>query len=176
MLSLLLRPLRQAVAVLLANDSSRQVAAGAAIGMLLGLTPKGNLLAVALGVLLFSLRVNKSAGLSAAALFSWLGIAADPFFHKLGAGLLHIKGMQPTYAWLYDQPLGPWVGFNNTVVLGAFVAGCYAAYPCYLAVRMGFELAQPPIAQWLLRHRVSRALMGLDFTSRLGGAGLGGGS
>lgn len=176
MLSLLLRPLRQTVGVLMANDSPRQVAAGAALGMMLGLAPKGNLVAVALGVLLFSLRVNKPAGLATASLFSWIGLACDPFFHRLGAKLLRIEGLQTHYAWLYEQPLGPWIGFNNTVVLGALVAGLYLAYPCYLLAHLVAAKLQPPVAKWLMRYRVARALMGIDFTSRLGAAGLEGGS
>ncbi|TWT78244.1 hypothetical protein Pla123a_10350 [Posidoniimonas polymericola] len=176
MLSMLLRPLRQSVGVLLANDSPRQVAAGVAIGVMLGLVPKGNLLAVSLGVLLLSLRVNKPAGLAAATLFSWIGLAGDPFFHRLGGQLLKIDSLQPTLVWLYEQPLGPWIGFNNTVVLGSFITGLYAAYPCYLLSHMIAEKVQPPVAKWLMRYKVARALMGLDLTSRLNAAGIGGGS
>lgn len=176
MLSMTLRPLRQTVGVLLAHDSPRQVAAGVAIGVVLGLVPKGNLIAVALGVALLALRVNKPAGLAAATFCSWIGVAGDPFFHRLGAKLLGVDSLQPSLVWLYEQPLGPWIGFNNTVVLGALVTGLYAAYPCYLLSHMIAEKVQPPIAKWLLRYKVARALMGIDLTSRLNAAGIGGGS
>ncbi|MEM9186541.1 MAG: TIGR03546 family protein [Planctomycetota bacterium] len=168
MLSLLLRPLRNAALVLLANDSSRQIAAGVAIGMVLGLVPKGNLIAVALGVALFGLKVNRSAGLLSAAAFSWMGAATDGFTHNLGAKALAVDGMQSTYAWLYELPLGPWIGFNNTVVLGSLLLGLYASYPCYLAAKLLLDRFQTPIAAWLKRRRVTRWLLGADLTTRFG--------
>lgn len=176
MLSLLLYPLKQFVRVLVTNDSPRQIAAGAVIGLLLGLVPKGNLIAISLGVLLLSLRVNKSAGLTVACLVSLLGTSADGLFHRLGANMLLIDSLQPFYATLYDLPLGPWIGFNNTVVLGALLVGLYSAYPVYLITTMLLDRFQPPLARWILRYRVARALLGLDLTARLGAAGVGGNS
>jgi uncharacterized protein (TIGR03546 family) len=176
MLSLLLQPLRQTVRMLVTNDSPRQIAAGAAIGLMLGLAPKGNLIALSLGVLLLSLRVNKSAGLAVAALVSWIGVLADPFYHRLGDKVLAVPSLQTTYAWLYDLPLGPWIGFNNTVVVGALLVGAYSAYPFYLAVKLLLDRFQPPMAKFLMRYKIARAVMGLDFSSRLGAASLGGGS
>jgi len=177
MLSLFLRPARNIVAVLAANDSSRQIAAGVAIGMLLGLTPKGNLIAMALLVMLFALRVNRTAGLLSAALFSTIGMATDPFTHRLGAKLLAIESVQPYFAWLYDAPLGPWIGFHNTVVLGSLVMGLYLFYPCYLVARLLLDRFQPPIARWIMRRRVARMLLGADLASRWGvPSGLGAGS
>ena len=177
MLSLFLRPARNLVAVLVANDSSRQIAAGVALGMLLGLVPKGNLIALALVVLLFALRVNRTAGLMSAALFSSIGMATDPFTHRLGAKLLAVDSLQPHLAWLYDLPLGPWIGFNNTVVLGSFVMGLYLFYPCYLIARLLHDRFQPPIARWLMRRRVARMLLGADLASRWSvPSGLGAGS
>lgn len=168
MLSLFLKPLRGAAAVLLANDSPRQVAAGVALGMTLGLVPKGNLIAIALAVLLCSLRVNKTAGLMSAAFFSWIGLGLDGFAHRLGGKLLLIDSMQPTYAWLYEMPLGPWIAFNNTVVLGSLALGLYLMYPCYLTSRLVLDRAQAPLAAWVRRRRVARWLLGADLTSRLG--------
>lgn len=176
MLSLLVKPLRGAVAVLLANDSPRQIAAGVAIGMVLGLVPKGNLIALALGIVLCSLRVNRSAGLMAAAACSWLGVWLDPFCHRLGDRLLAYDRLQTTYAWLYDQPLGPWIGFNNTVVLGSLALGLYAAYPCYLAAKLLLDRFHAPVANWLKQRKIARWLLGADLTSRLGVPTLGAGS
>lgn len=126
-----LRPVRRIIQALMAHDASNQLAAGFALGMVLGLVPKGNLIAVSLFVLLFSLRVNKGIGLVAAVAFSWLGPALDPFADKLGAYVLSAHSMQGTYATLFQLPLGPWFDFNNTVVVGSFVIGLWATYPVY---------------------------------------------
>lgn len=171
MLSLLLKPLRQTVRVLVAHDSPRQIAAGVAIGVALGLVPKGNLIAVTLGGVLLGLRVNRSAGLATAAACSWIGLFLDGFFHDVGAGVLAAPGLQSAYAWLYDQPLGPWLAFNNTVVIGSLSVGAYLAYPAYLLTHWVVERYQAPAARALTKYRVARALLGLDVSARLGGAG-----
>lgn len=131
MSSAALRPLRLVVHALVAHDTANQLALGFALGMLLGLMPKGNLIAVSLFVLLFSLRVNKGMSLLAALAFSWVGPALDPIADKLGAHVLTAGTMQPTYAALFQLPLGPWFDFNNTVVVGSLVIGVWAFYPAY---------------------------------------------
>jgi uncharacterized protein (TIGR03546 family) len=139
MLSAALRPLRQIVQALLAHDASSQLALGFALGMVLGLVPKANLIALSLFVLLFSLRVNKGVSLLAAFAFSWIGPALDPFADKLGAHLLAAGSLQTTYATLFQLPLGPWFEFNNTVVVGSLVVGVWAFYPAYWLSYRGFE-------------------------------------
>jgi uncharacterized protein (DUF2062 family) len=72
MFSRITRPFRQAALGLVVGDWPRQLAAGFAIGMVVGLAPRGNLIAVSLCVLLFSLRVDKGLGLAAG------GAAGEP--------------------------------------------------------------------------------------------------
>jgi uncharacterized protein (TIGR03546 family) len=134
-----LRPVRRVVQALVAHDASNQLAAGVALGMVLGLVPKGNLIAVSLFVLLFSLRVNAGIGLVAAFAFSWVGPALDPFADKAGSYFLSAGALQPTYAALFHMPLGPWFEFNNTVVVGLLAIGLWAAYPVYWVSYLAFE-------------------------------------
>lgn len=138
MFSAALRPLRLVVRALLAHDASNQLALGFALGMVLGLMPKGNLIAVSLFVLLFSMRVNKGVSLLAAFAFSWVGPALDPFADKLGANILSAGTLQSTYATLFQLPLGPWFDFNNTVVVGSLTIGLWAFYPAYWFSYQGF--------------------------------------
>src|SRR5262245_17229139 len=111
--------LRRMVRTLLANGSPGQLAAGFTIGMVIGFAPKGNLIALSLCVLLFSMRCNRGLGLAAAVLFTLVSAWTDPFAHKLGALVLNFELMQATYASVLSLPLGPWIGFNNTVVTGS---------------------------------------------------------
>lgn len=134
-----LRPVRRVVHALLAHDAPRQLAAGIALGMILGLVPKGNLIAVSLFVLLFSLRVNTGIGLVAAIAFSWIAPVLDPVADKVGGYFLSSGALQPTYAALFQLPLGPWFEFNNTVVVGLLAIGLWAAYPVYWLSYQGFE-------------------------------------
>jgi uncharacterized protein (TIGR03546 family) len=128
--------LRWLVGTLLASSSPRQLAAGFTLGMIIGLVPKGNLIAVSLCVLLFSLKANKGLALAAALVFSVLGTTADAFSHKLGIMILGNNALQGVYAAALSIPLGPWLGFHNTVVTGSLVIGFYIAYPVYWLVQM----------------------------------------
>jgi uncharacterized protein (TIGR03546 family) len=136
MFSLVVKALRRLVGALLLDDSPRQLAAGFALGMMIGLLPKGNLIAVSLCVLVFSLRVNASVAILAAVAFTWVGAALEPFSANLGLRVLGIASMQATYASIFNLPLGPWLGFNNTVVMGSLLIGLYLAYPAYWASRI----------------------------------------
>ena len=62
MIGWLLRPGRVLVKVLTDADSSRQIALGFAWGMIVGLVPKGNLIARMLGIVLFASRANLGSG------------------------------------------------------------------------------------------------------------------
>ena len=135
MLSRTIAIARKIVQSLLASDSPSQLAAGFTLGMIIGLVPKGNLIALSLCVLLFSLRVNKGMALAAAVLFSFVSPWADSFAHKLGLIVLGAKSLQATYASAFNFPFGPWIGFDNTVATGSLLVGLYIAYPVYWAVR-----------------------------------------
>ena len=164
-MSFLLSPLRQLAGALVGNDSARELAAGVTIGMMLGLVPKGNLIAVILGMLLLALRVNRAAGLLSALLFTAVGSMLDGFTHQLGRDVLETPWLQSTFAALYNLPLGPWLNFNNTVVMGSLVLAIYFSYPCYLLSLFAFEAWQPRVAVFLRRYRVTRILLGLQLTA-----------
>ncbi len=127
---------------LLTSAAPGQIAAGFTLGMLIGVMPKSNLIALSLCVVLFSLRCNKGLGLAVAVLFSLASPLTDPIAHELGASILQSESMQGVYAAAFNMPLGPWVGFNNTVVTGSFLLGLYIAYPVYFAVRMLLTVLQ----------------------------------
>jgi uncharacterized protein (TIGR03546 family) len=155
MLSQLVRPVRRVATVFLENNSPRQLAAGFALGMVLGLVPKGNLIAVSLCVLLFSLRVNTGLGLVAALFFSATGSTLDPFADKLGMLVLSAGSLQPTYAAIYSIPLAPWFELNNTVVVGSLLIGLYFVYPAYWLTYVAFCRIRTRRLQWTLAPRAA---------------------
>jgi uncharacterized protein (TIGR03546 family) len=162
MLSSFVAPLRRTIEALVSSDSPRQLAAGFTLGMVVGLLPKGNLIAISLCVLVFSLRVNRGLALVAAVLFSALGTAMDPFAHKLGLIVLGYEPMQACYAAIYNMPLGPWLGFNNTVVMGLLCIGSYIAYPTYWASRTRSERLQPRAKALVHRYRLAGFVIDAD--------------
>jgi uncharacterized protein (TIGR03546 family) len=168
MLNWLLRPVRLAAQALTANDSPRQTAWGFALGMIVGLLPKGTLLAMGLAMLVFALRVNKTAAILAIGVFSYVGWVFDDFAHRLGAVVLLWEPARATFSWLFDMPLGPWIGFNNTVVMGQLLIGLYLFYPAYRGAYAVAERVQPRVAKYLMRYKVIRWLRGAELGAQWG--------
>lgn len=168
MLARLLDPVRLVAKALAADDSPRQLALGLVIGMLIGLMPKGNLTAFTLAIILFSVRVNIGVGLASAAVFSWIGLALDPFAHKLGWLVLGYRPLQGVFAWFHGLPLVAWSGLNNTVVVGQILIGAYLSYPAYWFAKRLFAKIYPWAIAWIRRYRITRVLFGLDLGARWG--------
>lgn len=156
MLSDVIALLRRIARLLLAGNSPGQLAAGFTLGMIIGVMPKSNLIALSLCVLLFALRCNKGLGLAAAIAFSFISQWTDPLAHKFGLAALGIDSLQATYASAFNMPLGPWLGFNNTVVAGSLLLGLYFAYPVYWFSRVFFSAVQSTFG------RKPGARLGLD--------------
>jgi uncharacterized protein (TIGR03546 family) len=153
---------------LIGNDTPRQTAWGFALGMMVGLLPKGNLVAVAIAMLLCSLRVNRAAGFLAIALFSYLGALFDGTAHRLGSLILTSPTFQPSFAAIYDTPLGPFSGLNNTAVLGQLLIGLYLFYPVYRGARVAATYLRPRLQHYLMRYRLVRWLMGAEIGAQWG--------
>ena len=114
-----------------AKDTPRQMALGFACGMMLGLMPKGNLLAVVVATVLFGTRVSTAMGVLAAAVFSLLSPYGDPLTHWVGESLLTWPLLVPLWRWVSRLPFSAWTSFNNTVVMGNCVVGAAMFYPVY---------------------------------------------
>jgi uncharacterized protein (TIGR03546 family) len=168
MLNLFLRPLRIFMQALIGNDTPRQTAWGFALGMMVGLLPKGNLLAIVLAMLLFGSKVNRAAGLLGMGLFSYAGWLWDDFAHRVGSVLLTSNSGRPVFAWLYEQPLGPFTGLNNTVVVGQLLVGVYLFYPTYRIAYSVARVVQPRVHACLMKYRVIRWLRGAEIGAQWG--------
>ena len=162
-----LRAARRLVGALTYQTTPRQLALGFALGMLVGLVPKGNLTAMALMLLLCASKVNLGVATFSALIFSWTGLLADPVTHTIGLALLTTPSLQPLWIWLYNTPIVPWTDFNNTVVLGSFVTGTALLLPVYLVCRPAFERLTPVIQARAKRFRIVRLLWGAELAQRL---------
>ncbi len=168
MLNLFLRPLRILAQALIGNDSPRQAAWGFALGMMLGLLPKGNLLAALIAMLVFGTKVKRASALLGIGLFSYVGWALDETAHCLGSMVLTWPALRPALAWIYEQPLGPLLGLNNTVVVGHLLVGLYLFYPCYRASHVMATYVQPRVHAYLMKYRVIRWLRGAEVGAQWG--------
>lgn len=168
MLSTVVAPLRYALTALVSGDSPRQLAAGMTLGMIVGFMPKGNLIAISLFVAIFALRVNSSVAILSATIFSAIGASCDSFAHKLGANVLAIQSFEPCYASIYNLPLGPWLGFNNTVVMGSLCIAAYLIYPVYWISHTSCARLQPHASAQASRSKFASWLLGAETPAQEG--------
>ncbi len=134
-----LHPFRYFYKLFTKDDSPKQLAFGVALGMAIGLIPKGNLVAATLTVLLFAFRTNLGAGLLTVCAVSSFSARLDPLLDGIGTRLLSNATVYAWMAKLYELPLVPWTALNNTVVMGGVVLGVALFYPAYHLSEMLFE-------------------------------------
>lgn len=158
-----LKPLRLLAKALAALDSPKQLAAGLALGFAVGLIPKTSLLAALGLILLCAIQVNLAAAYAAAALASLVSLPIDPLAHAVGDALL-VKAsfLRPLWTALYNMPVVPWTGFNNTVTLGWVVLGVAAAYPLYRLCLGPCERYAPALGARLKRFKIVQLLLGAE--------------
>ncbi len=159
MFSTVVRPIRHLVEAFSHEDAPRELALGVAVGMLLGLVPKGNLTAAVLAVLALSVRASLAAVIGSAGLFTALAAWTDPLAHNLGLRVLSSPWVQPVGAWLYDLPLFPWTALNNTVVFGSLMVGLVLFGPAYYLTWRGCQRWRPWLAARLAKYRLREALL-----------------
>lgn len=127
--------LRQFIKGLTSDTDPSQIGWGIALGFVIGLIPKANLTAQLLLVLLMALKVNIPMGLITMFLVSFVNPLFDKVTDPLGYALLSAEPLAPLWTALYNLPVVPWTGFNNTVLLGGLLAGAALFFPVYLAGR-----------------------------------------
>ena len=149
-----LKPLRLLVKLLTDSTSSSQLAYGFALGMLIGLVPKDNLLALILSTVVVATRINLGAAAAGTVIFSWVGMLLDPLSHQIGLGLLTWTALEPAWTFLYGLPVIPWTHFNNTVVLGSLLLGGSLVFPVYFFSRLAIDRYRPPVDEFVKNHRI----------------------
>lgn len=159
-------PLRKVVAVFTGGGSPQAIAFGCAMGMMVGLLPKGNLTAAAISMVILATHANLAAAAVSGTLFSWAGLWTDPLAHRLGSAILTQPAWQKSFARLYELPLMPWTALNNTVVVGSLVLSLVLFYPVYRLMWLSFNRHQAPIAEKLREYRVDRLLAGAEAAAK----------
>lgn len=125
--------LRQFIQGLTSDTEPGQIGAGIALGFLIGLMPKATLTAQLLIVVLMASKVNLPMALLSALAVSLLNPLIDKVSDPLGYALLTSEPLRPLWTKLYNIPVMPWTGFNNTVVPGGLAIGAVLLAPVYFA-------------------------------------------
>lgn len=125
--------MRQFISGLTSDTDPGQIGWGIALGFLIGLLPKATLTAQLLLVLLMALRVNIPMALITVLLMTFVNPLMDKLTDPVGYYLLTSQALYPLWTKLYNMPVMPWTGFNNTVLTGGLVVGLVLMFPVYLA-------------------------------------------
>ncbi len=136
----LLSTLRRAIA---GRKYPHQLAWAVAFGLLLGVVPHGNLLAVAVLVVVLSLKLNHAMAALTAVGVSFVATWLDPYSHQVGDYVLTHPSIRETAIAAWQLPLIPWTDLNNTVVMGSFLIGVAALVPIFVITYPVFRMLAP---------------------------------
>jgi uncharacterized protein (TIGR03546 family) len=136
-----------------------QVAAGFALGSILGLTPLMNLHNAFVFALIVLLNVSFPGAMLGWLVCIPLGFILDPLFDRLGAFLLvGIPDLTPLWTEFSNTPVLALTNFNNTVVLGSVVASLVLLAPVFFASRLGVVRYRATIGERVRQSRFYRAV------------------
>ena len=145
----------------------RQVAWAVAMGVAVGMVPKGNLLAVGLGVAMCSIRLNLLLAVSVAAVVTWAGHLLDPIFDGVGFAVLTCRPLRPIWTVLAEQPWADWLQFHNTVVMGSFLIAVAQIYPTMRASQRLAGTLLPRLTAAMDRSRLMKQWRRIEWSARL---------
>jgi len=155
---LFLKLIQQLVKALNSDGTPGQVAAGMALGAVFGLTPLMNLHNLVLFGCALILNVSLPGVFLGWTLAVPVGFALDPLFDAVGKALLGAPALKGLWTALYNTPVVPFTNFNNSVVLGSFVAWVVLFLPIFFLARHGVAKYREHIYERLRRMRFFQAV------------------
>jgi uncharacterized protein (TIGR03546 family) len=155
----LLKLLQSLIKTLHSDGTPGQVAAGMALGAVLGLTPLMNVHNLVIVALILVLNVSFGGALLGWALFAPFGFLLDPVFDRVGQQLLlETPSLQPMWTSWFNAPIVPYTNFNNTIVLGSFIVWLALSLPIFLAARYGVTRYRATLGERVRQSRFYRAV------------------
>ena len=136
-----MKQLFQLISLLNSETGTNQIAAGVALGFVLGMTPAFSLQTILIVFCLFIFRIQIGAALLSAFFFAFPAYLLDPLFHTVGKAILEAASLQTLFTTMYNMPIVPFTRFNNTIVMGSGVVAI-------LLVPVVFFLARYLIAKY----------------------------
>ena len=120
------------IGILQSEISPNEVAFGASLGALIGLSPYMTLQNLVIFLLIFLLKVNVGSAFLSAGIFAIVGHFLDPWADKIGYALLvQATNLSPLWTKLYNMPLIPFTKFYNTVVFGSLIIAVVLFVPIF---------------------------------------------
>lgn len=150
--------LQSLVKALHSEGTPGQLAAGIALGSILGLTPLVSLHNAVVFALIVMLNVSFPGAMLGWALFVPIGFLLDPLFDAIGHALLFMPGLTSLFTSWYNMPVVPLTDFNNTITLGSLVFSIVLFLPLFFATRLGVTRYRATVGERLRQSKWYRAL------------------
>jgi uncharacterized protein (TIGR03546 family) len=155
----LLKLLQSLIKTLHSDGTPGQVAAGMALGAVLGLTPLMNVHNLVILALILVLNVSFGGALLGWAVFAPFGFLLDPVFDRVGRQLLlETPPLQPMWTSWFNAPVIPYTNFNNSIVLGSFIVWLALSLPIFFAARYGVARYRATLGERVRRSRFYNAV------------------
>jgi len=154
----IIKLLQSLVKALHSEGTPGQLAAGIALGAILGLTPLVSLHNAVVFALIVLLNVSFPGAMLGWALFVPIGFLLDPVFDRIGHTLLFTPSLTPFFTSLYNMPVAPLTDFNNTITLGSLVFSLVSFLPLFFATRWAVKRYRATIGERVRQSRWYGAL------------------
>ncbi|RLD30544.1 MAG: DUF2062 domain-containing protein [Bacteroidetes bacterium] len=151
------------------NSNSRpgELASGIAFGLLLALVPAGNLLWLAIFIIVFFIKHNIAALLLSMGLFRIFISVFDPFLDLIGGRFLGIQAFHSFFTNLYNIPLFSYSNFNNTIVMGGFLLGLILWVPVFILFTKLIKIYRKKIAPKVANSKFVKFLKKVPIVSKI---------
>ena len=154
----LVKLLQSLVKALHSEGTPGQLAAGLALGSILGLTPLLSLHNALVFALIVMLNVSFAGALLGWAVFIPVGFLLDPVFDSIGHTLLFTPSLTPFFTSLYNMPVVPLTNFNNTVTLGSLAVSLVLFIPFFFLFRWAVARYRATIGERVKQSKWYRAV------------------
>lgn len=154
----MLKPFIKLIQALSSNNEPGLIAHAFSLGMLLGFMPKDNLFWYILFVLIFFMRIQRTAFSLSIVLGALLTTFLDPVFDDIGFWILTQESLVSGFQWLLNVPGFAFTKFNNTIVMGSFAFGVSVYIPLYVLARLFTMFWRKVLGRTLANLKIVKAI------------------
>lgn len=134
-MSLLLKQIYNFISLLNSDKDTKPLAAGLALGLVLGFSPILSLQSFLVFLIVFFFHVQLGAAFLSAFFFKFVAFLLDPIFDWIGRSVLEADSLRSLFIALYNMPIVPFTRFNNSIVMGSGLVGFILAIPAFFLFR-----------------------------------------
>jgi uncharacterized protein (TIGR03546 family) len=144
--------------VLNSESEPGQISLAFSFSMIAGFLPFFSLPTALVFLIVFLLRVNLSAFFLGTAFFSALAFLLDPLFHRIGLPLLTMGGLEGLWTAMYNMTFWRIQKFNNSVVMGSFVAALVLFVPLVLLSNYLIRTYRDHVLAWVRKLKIMQII------------------